>query len=153
MFVFPCCVLGGDGRRSTLLASGTQTGSQRRHQVVGSAAEEPQVMTHLRCFTFHRSRSHMSTRSCFCPSPAVAERCSTWCFRTSPPCPSRGRWVCWQVGGGRRETVKSRRRHGDVAFQLTQGMFEPYMKSFYVRSTDPTHIKTLKVGALLNCIL
>ena len=27
----------------------------------------------------------------------------------------------------------------------TQGMFEPYMKSFYVRSTDPTHIKTLKV--------
>lgn len=28
-----------------------------------------------------------------------------------------------------------------------QGMFEPYMKSFYVRSTDPTHIKTLKVAA------
>lgn len=26
-----------------------------------------------------------------------------------------------------------------------QGMFEPFMKSFYVRSTDATHIKTLKV--------
>lgn len=31
-------------------------------------------------------------------------------------------------------------------------MFEPYMKSFYVRSTDPTHIKTLKVRALLSFI-
>lgn len=28
-------------------------------------------------------------------------------------------------------------------------MFEPYMKSFYVRSTDSTHIKTLKVNTLL----
>lgn len=28
---------------------------------------------------------------------------------------------------------------------LEQGMFEPHMKSFYVRSTDATHIKTLKV--------
>ena len=27
-------------------------------------------------------------------------------------------------------------------------MFEPYMKSFYVRSTDPTHIKTLKVSPM-----
>lgn len=40
--------------------------------------------------------------------------------------------------------------HCDAAFQITQGMFEPYMKSFYVRSTDPTHIKTLKVGTLLS---
>ena len=29
-------------------------------------------------------------------------------------------------------------------------MFEPYMKSFYVRSTDPTHIKTLKVAQHAN---
>lgn len=27
-----------------------------------------------------------------------------------------------------------------------QGMFEPYLKSFYIRSTDPTQIKILKVG-------
>uniref|UniRef100_A0A8C6KQ82 Adaptor related protein complex 3 subunit beta 1 n=1 Tax=Nothobranchius furzeri TaxID=105023 RepID=A0A8C6KQ82_NOTFU len=31
-----------------------------------------------------------------------------------------------------------------------QGMFEPYMKSFYVRSTDSTHIKTLKLEILTN---
>lgn len=31
-----------------------------------------------------------------------------------------------------------------------KGMFEPYMKSFYVRSTDPTHIKTLKLEILTN---
>ncbi|KAK0140886.1 AP-3 complex subunit beta-1 [Merluccius polli] len=30
------------------------------------------------------------------------------------------------------------------------GMFEPYLKSFYVRSTDPTHIKTLKLEILTN---
>uniref|UniRef100_A0A452QQ84 AP complex subunit beta n=1 Tax=Ursus americanus TaxID=9643 RepID=A0A452QQ84_URSAM len=30
-----------------------------------------------------------------------------------------------------------------------KGMFEPYLKSFYVRSTDPTMIKTLKVHMLL----
>lgn len=28
-------------------------------------------------------------------------------------------------------------------------MFEPFMKSFYVRSTDSTHIKTLKVTTSL----
>lgn len=28
-----------------------------------------------------------------------------------------------------------------------QGMFEPYLKSFYIRSTDPTQIKILKVSA------
>lgn len=32
---------------------------------------------------------------------------------------------------------------------IIQGMFEPYLKSFYVRSTDPTMIKTLKVHMLL----
>uniref|UniRef100_A0A3P9JRF9 Adaptor related protein complex 3 subunit beta 1 n=1 Tax=Oryzias latipes TaxID=8090 RepID=A0A3P9JRF9_ORYLA len=31
-----------------------------------------------------------------------------------------------------------------------KGMFEPYMKSFYVRSTDPTHIKTLKQLEILT---
>ncbi len=28
---------------------------------------------------------------------------------------------------------------------VSQGMFEPYLKSFYIRSTDPTQIKVLKV--------
>uniref|UniRef100_A0A8C8EUF1 AP-3 complex subunit beta n=1 Tax=Oncorhynchus tshawytscha TaxID=74940 RepID=A0A8C8EUF1_ONCTS len=31
-----------------------------------------------------------------------------------------------------------------------QGMFEPYMKSFYVRSTDATHIKSLKLEILTS---
>uniref|UniRef100_A0A8C9U1J3 AP-3 complex subunit beta n=1 Tax=Scleropages formosus TaxID=113540 RepID=A0A8C9U1J3_SCLFO len=31
-----------------------------------------------------------------------------------------------------------------------QGMFEPFLKSFYVRSTDATHIKTLKLEILTN---
>uniref|UniRef100_A0A8D2LX39 AP-3 complex subunit beta n=1 Tax=Varanus komodoensis TaxID=61221 RepID=A0A8D2LX39_VARKO len=31
-----------------------------------------------------------------------------------------------------------------------QGMFEPYLKSFYIRSTDPTQIKILKLEVLTN---
>ncbi|NWS07622.1 AP3B1 protein, partial [Motacilla alba] len=31
-----------------------------------------------------------------------------------------------------------------------KGMFEPYLKSFYVRSTDPTMIKTLKLEIITN---
>uniref|UniRef100_A0A8D0C944 AP-3 complex subunit beta n=1 Tax=Scleropages formosus TaxID=113540 RepID=A0A8D0C944_SCLFO len=31
-----------------------------------------------------------------------------------------------------------------------KGMFEPFLKSFYVRSTDATHIKTLKLEILTN---
>lgn len=31
-----------------------------------------------------------------------------------------------------------------------QGIFEPFLKSFYVRSTDPTHIRILKLEALTN---
>lgn len=32
-----------------------------------------------------------------------------------------------------------------VRLYVPQGMFEPYLKSFYIRSTDPTQIKVLKV--------
>lgn len=37
---------------------------------------------------------------------------------------------------------------------VSQGMFEPYLKSFYIRSTDPTQIKVLKVifYAVLLCL-
>lgn len=45
-----CPLSGRDGRRSTLLAPGAQDRSQHRHQVAGSAAEEPQVTQ--RPFTF-----------------------------------------------------------------------------------------------------
>ncbi|XP_078473545.1 AP-3 complex subunit beta-2 [Lampetra fluviatilis] len=31
-----------------------------------------------------------------------------------------------------------------------RGMFEPYLKNFYIRSTDPTQIKTLKLEILTN---
>ncbi|XP_042861804.1 AP-3 complex subunit beta-1-like isoform X2 [Penaeus japonicus] len=31
-----------------------------------------------------------------------------------------------------------------------KGMFEPYLKSFFVRSSDPTHIKALKLEVLTN---
>lgn len=31
-----------------------------------------------------------------------------------------------------------------------QGMFEPFLKSFFVRTSDPTHIKLLKLDILTN---
>ncbi|CAL8320223.1 unnamed protein product [Lota lota] len=56
--------------------------------------------------------------------------------------------------------VRLLRSHREVQYVVLQniatmsiqrkGMFEPYMKSFYVRSTDATHIKTLKLEILTN---
>uniref|UniRef100_A0A1A8GML0 AP-3 complex subunit beta n=1 Tax=Nothobranchius korthausae TaxID=1143690 RepID=A0A1A8GML0_9TELE len=56
--------------------------------------------------------------------------------------------------------VRLLRSHREVQYVVLQniatmsiqrkGMFEPYMKSFYVRSTDSTHIKTLKLEILTN---
>ncbi|XP_034048077.1 AP-3 complex subunit beta-1 isoform X2 [Thalassophryne amazonica] len=56
--------------------------------------------------------------------------------------------------------VRLLRSHREVQYIVLQniatmsiqrkGMFEPFMKSFYVRSTDATHIKTLKLDILTN---
>ncbi|KAM9840886.1 AP-3 complex subunit beta-1 [Aulostomus maculatus] len=56
--------------------------------------------------------------------------------------------------------VRLLRSHREVQYIVLQniatmsiqrkGMFEPFMKSFYVRSTDTTHIKTLKLEILTN---
>ncbi|XP_043951612.1 AP-3 complex subunit beta-1 isoform X2 [Gambusia affinis] len=56
--------------------------------------------------------------------------------------------------------VRLLRSHREVQYVVLQniatmsiqrkGMFEPHMKSFYVRSTDATHIKTLKLEILTN---
>ncbi|XP_077593936.1 AP-3 complex subunit beta-1 [Stigmatopora nigra] len=56
--------------------------------------------------------------------------------------------------------VRLLRSHREVQYVVLQniatmsiqrkGMFEPSMKSFYVRSTDTTHIKTLKLEILTN---
>ena len=37
-----------------------------------------------------------------------------------------------------------------VLHLCVQGMFEPFLKSFYVRSSDPLHIKLLKVTFALK---
>ena len=34
-----------------------------------------------------------------------------------------------------------------------KGMFEPYLKSFYVRSNDPTQVKLLKVNLVIKAVL
>jgi len=36
------------------------------------------------------------------------------------------------------------------AILFFQNMFEPYLKSFFVRSNDPTHIKFLKLDIMTN---
>jgi AP-3 complex subunit beta len=44
--------------------------------------------------------------------------------------------------------------HYNIDFTLIessfQGMFEPFLKSFFVRTSDPTHIKLLKLEILTN---
>lgn len=104
-----------------------------------------------------------AARSCLLPPESVdistchfclafrTERYSTSCCRISLPCPSRGRWVCLQIigWGGAGGAINDKGSVNDTMSSIKQGMFEPFMKSFYVRSTDPTHIKTLKVSATL----
>ncbi|KAM9307033.1 AP-3 complex subunit beta-1 [Pholidichthys leucotaenia] len=65
-----------------------------------------------------------------------------------------------EVGVVTKSLVRLLRSHREVQYIVLQniatmsierkGLFEPYMKSFYVRSTDPTHIKTLKLEILTN---
>ncbi|CAL8277106.1 unnamed protein product [Merluccius merluccius] len=65
-----------------------------------------------------------------------------------------------EVGVVTKSLVRLLRSHREVQYVVLQniatmsiqrkGMFEPYLKSFYVRSTDPTHIKTLKLEILTN---
>ena len=51
------------------------------------------------------------------------------------------------LGAGQEQEALWERGCGGTpwAASLCQGMFEPYLKSFYIRSTDPTQIKILKV--------
>uniref|UniRef100_A0AAY4EKT5 AP-3 complex subunit beta n=1 Tax=Denticeps clupeoides TaxID=299321 RepID=A0AAY4EKT5_9TELE len=65
-----------------------------------------------------------------------------------------------EVGVITKSLVRLLRSHREVQYIVLQniatmsiqqkGIFEPFMKSFYVRSTDPTHIKTLKLEILTN---
>ncbi|XP_068190320.1 AP-3 complex subunit beta-1 isoform X2 [Antennarius striatus] len=65
-----------------------------------------------------------------------------------------------EVGIVTKSLVRLLRSHREVQYIVLQniatmsiqrkGMFEPFMKSFYVRSTDATHIKTLKLEILTN---
>uniref|UniRef100_A0A3Q3G260 AP-3 complex subunit beta n=1 Tax=Labrus bergylta TaxID=56723 RepID=A0A3Q3G260_9LABR len=60
-----------------------------------------------------------------------------------------------EVGVIAKALVRLLRSHSEVQYVVLQnvatmtikrrGMFEPYLKSFYIRSTDPTQIKVLKV--------
>uniref|UniRef100_A0A8C5WXA4 Adaptor related protein complex 3 subunit beta 2 n=1 Tax=Laticauda laticaudata TaxID=8630 RepID=A0A8C5WXA4_LATLA len=65
-----------------------------------------------------------------------------------------------EVGVIAKALVRLLRSHRSVQFVVLQnvatmsikrrGMFEPYLKSFYIRSTDPTQIKILKLEVLTN---
>uniref|UniRef100_A0A8C6NUN0 AP-3 complex subunit beta n=1 Tax=Nothobranchius furzeri TaxID=105023 RepID=A0A8C6NUN0_NOTFU len=72
-----------------------------------------------------------------------------------------------EVGVIAKALVRLLRSHSEVQFVVLQnvatmtirrrGMFEPYLKSFYIRSTDPTLIKILKgngvLGVTIWCLL
>ncbi|XP_055518616.1 AP-3 complex subunit beta-2 isoform X4 [Leucoraja erinacea] len=65
-----------------------------------------------------------------------------------------------EVGVIAKALVRLLRSHSEVQFVVLQnvasmsikrrGMFEPHLKSFYIRSTDPTQIKVLKLEVLTN---
>ncbi|EPY75035.1 AP-3 complex subunit beta-2 [Camelus ferus] len=86
-------------------------------------------------------------------TPATGCCCATRsrCCRAAAP-----RWS-WRW---RSSTSTWRPRRSEVQYVVLQnvatmsikrrGMFEPYLKSFYIRSTDPTQIKILKLEVLTN---
>ncbi|KAJ8417941.1 hypothetical protein AAFF_G00227840 [Aldrovandia affinis] len=65
-----------------------------------------------------------------------------------------------EVGVIAKALVRLLRSHSEVQYVVLQnvatmsikrrGMFEPYLKNFYIRSTDPTQIKLLKLEVLTN---
>ncbi|KAM9754237.1 AP-3 complex subunit beta-2 isoform 11-T11 [Menidia menidia] len=65
-----------------------------------------------------------------------------------------------EIGVIAKALVRLLRSHSEVQYVVLQnvatmtikrrGMFEPYLKSFYIRSTDPTQIKILKLEVLTN---
>ncbi|XP_043919639.1 AP-3 complex subunit beta-1 [Protopterus annectens] len=65
-----------------------------------------------------------------------------------------------EVGIIAKALIRLLRSHREVQYIVLQniatmslqskGIFEPYLKSFYIRSTDPTQIKTLKLEILTN---
>ncbi|XP_041444277.1 AP-3 complex subunit beta-2 isoform X1 [Xenopus laevis] len=65
-----------------------------------------------------------------------------------------------EVGVIAKALVRLLRSHSEVQYVVLhnvatmsikrKGMFEPYLKSFYIRSTDPTQIKILKLEVLTN---
>uniref|UniRef100_A0A4W4GMN1 AP-3 complex subunit beta n=1 Tax=Electrophorus electricus TaxID=8005 RepID=A0A4W4GMN1_ELEEL len=65
-----------------------------------------------------------------------------------------------EVGVIAKALVRLLRSHSEVQYVVLQnvatmtikrrGMFEPHLKSFYIRSTDPTQIKILKLEVLTN---
>ncbi|XP_043933750.1 AP-3 complex subunit beta-2 isoform X2 [Protopterus annectens] len=65
-----------------------------------------------------------------------------------------------EVGVIAKALVRLLRSHSEVQYVVLQnvatmtikrrGMFEPHLKSFYIRSTDPTQIKVLKLEVLTN---
>ncbi|XP_064608318.1 AP-3 complex subunit beta-2-like isoform X2 [Liolophura sinensis] len=65
-----------------------------------------------------------------------------------------------EVGLVARSMIRLLRGHKEVQYVVLsniatmsikrKGMFEPYLKSFYVRSNDPTHVKLLKLEILTN---
>ncbi|XP_045074641.1 AP-3 complex subunit beta-2-like [Coregonus clupeaformis] len=65
-----------------------------------------------------------------------------------------------EVGVIAKALVRLMRSHSEVQYVVLQnvatmsikrrGMFEPYLNSFYIRSTDPTQIKVLKLEVLTN---
>uniref|UniRef100_A0A6Q2XD81 AP-3 complex subunit beta n=1 Tax=Esox lucius TaxID=8010 RepID=A0A6Q2XD81_ESOLU len=66
-----------------------------------------------------------------------------------------------EVGVIAKALVRLMRSHSEVQYVVLQnvatmsikrrGMFEPYLKSFYIRSTDPTQIKVLKLSYTGSC--
>lgn len=139
--------LGCSGRCSTLLAFSPKTWSQRGFQVTGSTPEKPQVILgkyNVCCLPW--VSCNLSVVSASWTQRGAVHRSSEHSHNVHS---KEGESPC----GWMSALSDLNRDFSQLSsFPNKQGMFEPFMKSFYVRSTDATHIKTLKVTTTTLCI-
>uniref|UniRef100_K7GBM7 AP-3 complex subunit beta n=1 Tax=Pelodiscus sinensis TaxID=13735 RepID=K7GBM7_PELSI len=150
-FLSPNQNVSAAGRRFPRAREGRESG----HWSVGGLRPTQAVHRHGRALPLLEPRHAVSPKPC---SPELQSRggpvvmaVAQLYFHLAPKA---------EVGVIAKALVRLLRSHSEVQYVVLQnvatmsikrrGMFEPYLKSFYIRSTDPTQIKILKLEVLTN---
>uniref|UniRef100_A0A671WT03 AP-3 complex subunit beta n=1 Tax=Sparus aurata TaxID=8175 RepID=A0A671WT03_SPAAU len=123
-----------------------EEGSEKKAETPAMAKRKPYVMDPDHRLLLRNTKPLLQSRNA-----AVVMAVAQLYFHLAPKA---------EVGVIAKALVRLLRSHSEVQYVVLQnvatmtikrrGMFEPYLKSFYIRSTDPTQIKVLKLEVLTN---